>query len=111
MAVPARPLAGALLDAAWGQVAHDAIVAQDLQVGVVSGTISAALFHDVLATFPRPFAAPPKVLVSLFTNVTNCYAVVATTDATGAVVKVVARAGTAITQAYSVNWLAYGPRA
>jgi hypothetical protein len=65
MAVPARPVAGALLDAAWGQVAHDAAVAVDIQSGSANITVTASTQGSTVVTFPRPFASTPNVVATL----------------------------------------------
>ena len=63
MAVPARPYSGNVVDVAWGQIAHDAAVAQDIQAGRLNFT-TAAGGGSLAVTFPRPFASAPAVVLN-----------------------------------------------
>jgi hypothetical protein len=112
MAVPARPASGAPIDSAWGGVAHDTAVAQDIQAGSASvGTGSAgAVGPGVVVTFPRPFAAPPTVVVSGSTTTALYIANAAGISATGMTL-FAARRDSGNTTTAPVHWVAVGPRA
>jgi len=112
MAVPARPVGGEPTAAAWGQVAHDSIVAQDIQAGNANVTITAAPSGTLVLTFPRAFAAAPNVVVSAVTasNIYFAY-VAAAPSATAVTLGVTRKDGTSLRDAINVAWVAYGPRA
>lgn len=113
MAVPARPTSGNPVDVAWGQVAHDAIVAIDIQSGRVtpgnagSGNASA----QVTVTFPRPFASPPIVVVS--SDNYNYFAGLngAAPTATAFTCAVYRPVGGGVGAGSPIEWIAIGPRA
>jgi hypothetical protein len=111
--VPNRPVSGAPIETAWGDVVHDSIVALDVQSGIVSVAIPVAAANggtDI--TFARPFAAPPAVLATLNTGVTSHFAFVLNITAAGCRVALQNKdAGTSILAATPVGWLAIGPRA
>jgi len=65
MAVPARPTSGVPIETAWGQVAHDAAVAMDIQAGYVDITVSSATIAAAAVTFARPFATIPTIVVAV----------------------------------------------
>jgi hypothetical protein len=114
MAVPNRPVGGASIESAWGGVVHDGIVAQDIQAGsvVMTTTASGGVSPVVTVTFPRPFAAPPTVILGGALNssgivVSNVGRAPTATDF-GACVKRTDGGGIATFTGY---WLAIGPRA
>jgi hypothetical protein len=59
----ARPVAGAPIETAWGQQAHDLIEGVQAGVGTVAFSNS-SLSATFTITFPRPYLTPPIVLVS-----------------------------------------------
>lgn len=112
MAVPARPVSGAVVESAWGQYVHDAAVAVDTQYGV--GTIAGGAGFVAL-TFPRPFAgAPTFVAVPRYSSGPWCVInpSVTTTGAT-VYVREVSGSGTNTVPAAAItfDWIAIGPRA
>lgn len=111
MAVPARPVSGQPIATPWGGVVHDAIVAVDLQAGKTSLAFSTAQASKVV-TFPRPFATPPIVVVSISNGVpTNSADYTARVDlvtATGFTLWFVASSAWGIT--LEASWFAMGPR-
>jgi hypothetical protein len=112
MAVPTRPVAGAPIESAWGDVAHDTAVAQDLQVGSVVMAFAASSLSGVVAVvFPRPFSSPPIVVVTGAggPHYTACITGAITT--TGFSIQGRRGDGTNQTLNVTVEWLAYGPRA
>lgn len=115
MAVPARPTSGAPIESAWGDIVHDAIVAMDIQSGKAAATLpNAVLITNVAVTFPRPFAAPPIVVASVAdagTSSVNFNAGVTGITATGCTLGVREVRETVTSQALSIGWIAYGPRA
>lgn len=112
MAVPTRPSAGAVVETAWGQVAHDTAVAMDVQTGSVNCSHSAAAASAVVTvTFPRPFAAPPVVV---FSTINYNFSAAPDGNAPTAINCRVASyriSGIAYTGNVVVYWMAYGPRA
>lgn len=113
MAVPARPISGNPIDSAWGQVAHDTAVAQDIQAGTVnaqSGNPGSAQGPAVAVVFARPFASPPAVVVAGSTSTAIYIANVTGITATGFTIVVRRSDGGAQTTA-PVTWIAIGPRA
>jgi hypothetical protein len=109
--VPSRPAPGAPIDAAWGGVAHDAAVAQDIQIGTVRIEVSGSSGASVRVTFPRPFAAVPVVLVSQGANSHNWVASSGAHDATGFTAHASTKSGAAASAEIPVAWVAIGPRA
>lgn len=113
MAVPARPVGGASIESAWGQVVHDTAVAQDIQHGVASIVIAASTQGSLVVTFPRPFAAAPDVTAMIGPQGAGALL--------GWTVQLAALSATAMTLRLSgstsqsatlpVPWIAIGPRA
>lgn len=112
MAVPSRPSAGGVVESAWGQVAHDTAVAQDIQAGVATIASFASGSGFVAVTFARPFASAPAVVCTAPGN-TFLIAQVGLISTTGftAYIRDARDAGTASGSNVFVNWIAYGPRA
>jgi hypothetical protein len=114
MAVPARPVAGAVVESAWGQIAHDTAVAQDVQTGIVTVSLSAANQGSTVMTFPRPFAAAPvcvAIIVSTAGAALGLIVQLNVISATGATIRLSTASGSAATIAnVPVHWIAYGPR-
>lgn len=110
MAIPARPVAGALLDSAWGGLVHDAIVAFDIQAGAFTAVhTSQQTSPQVNVTFPRPFGAPPMMgLASTNFNYAVGLAAPATATGFGAASW---RFSGAASGSIVHQWIAYGPRA
>jgi hypothetical protein len=107
MAVPARPASGAPIDSAWGGIAHDGIVAQEIQTGGFSANVAQNGNAQVAVTFPHPFASPPVVFAMVNASAGNrVYTAIQAITATGFDLGVAA--GTAWN--YSGWYLAYGPR-
>ena len=113
MAVPTRPAAGAVVESAWGQVVHDATVAQDIQTGSATIALSNTTQGSVVVTFPRPFASTPLVIATLgpsssgpalsyFPQVAACTPSSVTLRLSG---------GASTSFSVPVAWLAIGPRA
>lgn len=111
MAVPARPIAGAPLESAWGQVAHDAVVAQDIQTGIGQVTFVASQTQQVVVVFPRPFASPPTVMANITTANRLWNVGVAAVTTTQMVVTVGHVDNVSSNSVVGFTWLAYGPRA
>ena len=112
MAVPNRPTSGAPIETAWGDVAHDTIVAQDLQAGtaVTPATGSGVDNSSIAVVFPRPFAAPPIVVATSQSNgfVVGASAITTTGFTLNNANK---SAGGGSLGARTNSWMAYGPRA
>jgi hypothetical protein len=112
MAVPARPTSGVPIETAWGQVAHDTAVAQDVQAGTVVASVTAGVAFDQAITFPRAFASVPAVVCGVVGGNTNLANLVSIPTATGASVRLFRRdGGTLVAGAMTVYWVAIGPRA
>jgi malic enzyme len=113
MAVPARPTSGTPIESLWGQVAHDSAVAQDIQSGTVTLTYVSSSTVTGAITFPRPFAAPPAVvIVGSGTVAIGCVAKVDSVTATQANIRVSDTQNVAHTSGSMViQWIAIGPRA
>jgi hypothetical protein len=111
MTAPNRPAAGALVDSAWGQVVHDAVVAQDMQSGLASVVASSDASAGVEVAFPRPFASAPIVLVSQDANSAGWIAYAGAITANGFRASAATKAGNAASGTIPVAWLAIGPRA
>lgn len=112
MAIPARPIAGALLDAAWGGLVHDTVVAQDVQGGSFTTVHTAsATSAPVNVTFPRAFAAPPVVVFGSGNYNYVCSYSGAVATATGFQAGTYRASGVNPTANIPCQWLAYGPRA
>jgi hypothetical protein len=109
--VPARPAAGSPIDAAWGGVAHDAAVAQDLQSGTASVVASSDAAASLAVTFRRPFASAPVVLVSQGAGSAGWIAYSSGVTATGFTAHAATKAGNAASGTIAVAWVAIGPRA
>jgi len=113
MAVPARPTSGVPIETAWGQVAHDAAVAQDFQSGkVVISVPAGGSRFDYTLTYPRPFASEP-VFVAWALNGAIMLAVgVSIPTPTTSVIGLCRKDGATITAtSVTVEWIAVGPRA
>jgi hypothetical protein len=116
MAVPVAPAAGEPIAEAWGDVVHDAVVAQDIQTGFIDITLaSGSTGKTARITFGRPFASAPVVMLTrddsassaLMTMVSN-----GSITAVDCICKVYpAPPSSTIAGTTRVYWLAYGPRA
>ena len=111
MAVPARPVSGNVIDSAWGQVVHDTTVAQDIQVGTVAVPVTNAANAALAVVFPRPFAAPPTVLIAQNANSAAWFAYISGVTAAQFLANVTTKAGTTATATITCTWIAVGPRA
>jgi hypothetical protein len=111
MAVPVAPAAGEPIAEAWGDVVHDAVVAQDIQSGKVTVQMTNQASNKVLVTFPRPFAAIPNVVATVNLGTGVWVGVVMSASATQAEIGAFHRAATTSTAAVPVCWVAIGPRA
>jgi hypothetical protein len=111
MAVPARPASGAPIDSVWGGVVHDEVVAQDIQAGTVSVVAANVPSVCVQVTFPRPFAAPPIVMVTQNGGASGWYSYSSTVTATGFPLCIALRTGVAGSVTVPCSWVAIGPRA
>lgn len=118
MAVPTPPTAGEPIAEAWGDVVHDAVVAQDIQAGIVSVPFANTGAVAQAVTFPRPFAAPPTVMLTgqWVSGVTGMGGPVCSFQGglpttTGFTARIANQSGAAITTTVPVQWIAYGPRA
>jgi hypothetical protein len=113
MAVPARPTSGAPTEAAWGQVAHDTAVAQDIQTGSANVTVSASTQGSVVVTFPRPFAGTPTVTCMIGPSSSGAALAyssqAAAVSATAFTLRLAGGGSTTFT--VPVMWIAVGPRA
>lgn len=110
MAVPARPIAGAPIETAWGDVAHDSIVAQDVQAGTVNVTLTAQNANAAPVVFARPFASAPIVVASANVGSGTLFAIVDTVTASGFNARLVRKDEATTTVTAAVGWIAYGPR-
>lgn len=115
MAVPNRPVSGAPIEAAWGDVVHDGVVALDIQSGIVNIVLNnTAISPVVVVTFPRPFASAPLVVATAInfstSSVNHNVGVTATSPTTCSIgareIREAAATGT-----LPVAWIAIGPRA
>lgn len=112
MTVPARPTSGAPIDSAWGGVAHDAAVAQDIQAGTFGVPTSPSTVATATLTFPRPFASPPAVVLTAYTGGGTQTAFCHAPTAAGVVIGVVPNSGGNLPAGTTtVAWVAIGPRA
>jgi hypothetical protein len=115
MAVPARPASGAPIDSAWGGVAHDTAVAQDIQRGQAAIVFpNAPASNTVAVTFPRPFASAPTVVASVggpTTNGVNTVVGVSSVTAAGFILQSREVREVAINATLECQWIAVGPRA
>lgn len=112
MAVPTRPAAGAPIESAWGSIAHDTAVAQDIQAGVAAIAQTAVARFDYPLVFPRPFAAAPAVVAMCLGGSVTLVSGVALSTPTGITLSLFKRDGTNLAAGTStVYWVAIGPRA
>jgi hypothetical protein len=112
MAVPAAPTAGEPIAEAWGDVVHDAVVAQDIQAG--NGTVvwaASSISNNLTVIFPRPFAAPPIVVASGGHAHYSVSVVAGSITATQCVLQGRRTDGTSQSVSIVCPWVAYGPRA
>lgn len=100
-----RPASGAPIATAWGAEVHDQI--EGIQAGSAAVTFSGSTASNtVVVTFPRAYAAPPIVVVSLGVGAA-AWAVVSAVTATS--VSLQGRAPSSIASgSFAVNWLAIG---
>jgi hypothetical protein len=113
MTVPNRPVSGSVLEAGWGQVAHDTAVAQDIQLGTASISVVAGAFFDATVTFPRPFAAPPTIALGHYGAQTfGVGGLLPLATATSFKVRMFKNGGSlAAGEVVTFQWIAIGPRA
>jgi len=116
MAVPARPVAGALLDSAWGGLVHDAVVAFDIQSGTLQQTLASGQAEIGQAvTFARPFGAAPSVVLGTQSaggvNGRIVFGRQSAITVNGFTCWLQATGGAAGAVTQTTSWLAYGPRA
>jgi hypothetical protein len=111
MAVPNRPSAGAPIESAWGGLAHDTAVAQDIQSGtaVCPATGSGIDNSSIAVVFPRPFAAPPIVVCTSQTG--NFITAASAVTATGFTLNNANKTTAGSLGARTNFWVAIGPRA
>lgn len=115
MAVPIRPAGGAVVEAVWGDVVHDTIVANDLQAGSAIVSFAAGGSQgSTVVTFPRPFAAIPAVTATLQSSGGASLPMITqitTITATAVTLRLAIASGTvASATSISVSWIAVGPR-
>jgi hypothetical protein len=110
MAVPNRPNAGGVVESGWGQVVHDEVVAQDIQAGSVTVAAASTPTGAAAVVFPRPFAAPPIVVVTQAGGASGWYSYASGVTATGFNALIAIRTGAAGSTSVPVHWIAYGPR-
>ena len=111
MAVPNRPTAGGVVESAWGQVVHDTAVAQDIQSGIGSITLTNENWHSLVVVFPRPFASPPAVVCTPSGASAVLVAGTGGVSATQATLYLFRKDEQSSTLTCPVHWLAIGPRA
>lgn len=115
MAVPTRPVAGAPIESAWGDVVHDTVVALDIQSGVTNVSLAAQSEASVAVVFARPFAAPPVLVLGMpeigGTVQRPVTAKWNSKTATGFGCLVQTGGGAITAGPFPVNWVAIGPRA
>ena len=115
MAVPARPVAGNVMEAAWGQVAHDTAVAVDIQSGSAAISWAASpLSNNAVVVFPRAFASTP-IVVAVLANPAGAQQPrlvggIGSISATGFTFQGVETREAAVTATMAVHWVAIGPR-
>lgn len=107
MTVPARPLAGALLDSAWGGIVHDEVVAMEFQTGSMNVNVVTGGNGTTAIVFPHPFAAIPIVWGQISGNAGN-KTILTFTNAT--VNGCTAEVNAATVWNYGAWWIAYGAR-
>jgi hypothetical protein len=110
MAVPNRPAAGAPIESAWGSLAHDTAVAQDIQRGTATAPAGGASV-TVAVVFPRAFASTPTVVASVSGSSGVFVAGTGGASATQVNVLVFRRDGANVATTVPVDWVAIGPRA
>jgi hypothetical protein len=114
MAVPARPASGAPIDSAWGGVAHDTAVAQDIQTGNGLASFSAANQGLTTVTFPRPFASAPVVMILVGPHnagsMVTMWGQTSSVSATTFGVRLVTTSSVTVANV-PFQWIAIGPRA
>ena len=113
MAVPNRPTSGAPIETAWGDVAHDTIVAEDLQAGFTD-VVCNGINTDKAIVFPRPFASAPVVVATgdaAAHGSAVAKIVVGSITATGFTARIASTAGVTVAGTIRYGWMAYGPRA
>lgn len=115
MAVPTAPTAGEPIAEAWGDVVHDAVVANDIQSGVVNITVTAGTQATAVVTFTRPFAGTPVVVALIGPQGSGAALSWVVQIPAGGVsataVSLRISGSTAQSFTLPVQWIAYGPRA
>jgi hypothetical protein len=115
VAVPTAPAAGEPIAEAWGDVVHDAVVAMDVQAGVGNVNFpNAAVSDQPIIVFPRPFALPPVVVITIGGSSSGANVHIGLRAApTATQFQVQAREvrESAVNANMPFQWIAYGPRA
>jgi hypothetical protein len=105
-----RPASGAPIATAWGAELHDAI--EGIQTGTVTINLSGASTATAAVTFPRPYATPPRVFLSVqqtFSSAaTSAFCGGSGITTTGFTAQGGRDDGTNATGAMTVSWLAIG---
>lgn len=102
----ARPVSGAPIETSWGQQAHDAIE------GIQYGNVNLGPFNTttqspaVVVTFPRPYATPPIVVVTIASNV--CQARFSAVTTTSVTLDAKRNDGSATMTTQNCSWVAIG---
>lgn len=115
MVVPARPVAGAPIETAWGDVVHDTVVALDVQVGRANVTVNNSTQGSLAIVYPRPFASPPTVVAMIVESnsgpgLAGHVQTPGGGTALGTTLRVSGFAAN-LTVTLPVDWIAIGPRA
>lgn len=91
---------------------HDTAVAVDIQSGTAVIACTAQVRQDFTLVFPRPFAAPPTVMVTAIAGQTTLAGITSLPLAVSAVICAFKRDGSNLAVGnVTVSWLAIGPRA
>jgi hypothetical protein len=104
-----RPTSGTPIETSWGDEVHDAI--EGIQYGTVTWNMVAGARSDAPPiVFPRPYATPPVVFVSVPNGFQTYAAGIASQITTaGVTVCVMTNSGVALTAGpITVAWLAIG---
>lgn len=103
---PTRPASGEPVATSWGQAVHDAI--EGIQAGSANVVWAASsISNSITVTFPRPFAAPPNVVVA--SGHAHYSVSVLSITATNMAMQGRRTDGTSQSVTIACNWLAVGP--
>jgi len=103
----ARPVSGSPVEATWGTNIHDGL--EGLQSGQVTVQITAADNGQLAVVFPRAYAAPPFVIVTINSSTALYFATANGITATGFNARACNRdSGASRTDTMVIGWWAIG---